>query len=401
MRQLSTLLDESGCSALLIIAESSRDPFIAPFVGSARLHKSFVVAPREGPVRLGYFTPMERGEAALSGLELLTPEALDIERWSREGQAPCQLLANVLSRGLQLSGVTPGNVALSGLAPAGQLQAACGQLSGEGWSFQPGGELVQRLRRSKSEDDLASMRKAAEGSMAAMRRVAETLAGAVEMEGELWLWTEKLKVTNLKNLVAETLASYGLEQPEGNIIAPAEEGAVPHNVGTEERALRPGESLVVDLFPRHRLFSDCTRTFCFGEAPEALQQAHAVTLAALQLAHERTQVGASTWQLQEAVCEHIQGAGYPTPISEPGTTRGYVHGLGHGVGYAVHELPSFRKEADEVDRTLQAGDVITLEPGIYEPEQGFAVRLEDMVALTDDGAENLTPLPYDLNPAAW
>lgn len=401
MRQLPTLLDASGCKALVIIAESSRDPYIAPFVGAARLHKSFVVAPREGPIRLGYFTPMERGEAALSGLDLLTPEALDIERWSRQGQAPWQLLANVLGRALQLCGVEPGTVALSGLAPAGQLQAACGQLAGEGWSFVPGGELVQRLRRSKSEDDVASMRTAAEGTGAAMRRVAETLAGAVEMEGELWLWTEKLKVSNLKTLVAETLASYGLEQPEGNIIAPAEEGAVPHNVGTDDRAIKPGDSLVVDLFPRHRLFSDCTRTFCFGEASEALQKAHATALAALQLAHERTQVGASTWQLQEAVCEHIQSAGYPTPISDPGTTRGYVHGLGHGVGYAVHELPSFRKEAPEADRTLQVGDVITLEPGIYEPEPGFAVRLEDLVVLGQDGPENLTPLPYDLNPAAW
>ena len=401
MRQLPSLLESKGCRALVIIAESSRDPYLAPFVGRARLHKCFLVAPLEGPVRLGYFTPMERGEAALSGLDLLTPEELDIERWSRDGSEPWQVLANVLSRGLQLCGVAPGTVALSGLGPAGQTEAACRQLSDEGWSFTPGGSLVERLRRAKSKDDIDSMRQAAEGSMAAFRRVAETLVGAVEMEGELWLWTERLKVENLKRIVAETLASYNLEQPEGSIVAPAEEGAVPHNVGTPSRALRPGESLVVDLFPRHRLFSDCTRTFCVGEPSDALRQAHATVLEALQLSHRQSRAGVVAWDLQQQVCDYFQGLGHPTPLSHPGTLNGYVHGLGHGVGFAVHELPSFRKEAKDEDGVLLAGDVITLEPGLYEPEAGYAVRLEDMVLVEEDGVENLTPLPYDLNPAAW
>lgn len=401
MLQLPSMLEESGCRALVILAESSRDPFMAPFVGAARLHRCFLIAPSEGPVRLGYFTPMERGEAALSGLELLSPEDLDIERWSRDGQAPWQILASVLQQALQRCGVAPGPIALSGLSPAGRVEAACRRLAQDGWSFRPGASMVERLRRAKSEADIADMRLAATGSMAAFRRVAETLAGAVEMEGELWLWTEKLKVENLKRIVAETLASFDLEQPEGLIIAPAEEGAVPHNVGTADRAIRPGDSLVVDLFPRHRLYSDCSRTFCVGEPSEGLRKAHASVLAALERAHQQVRPGVTGWQLQESVCGHFEAAGYPTPLSHPGTQRGYVHGLGHGVGFAVHELPSFRQEAEKGDGRLVAGDVITLEPGLYEPEEGFAVRLEDLVLVGEEGGENLTPLPYDLDPAAW
>ena len=87
-------------------------------------------------------------------------------------------------------------------------------------------------------------------------------------------------------------------------------------------------------------------------------------------------------------------------MSHPGTTRGYVHGLGHGVGFELHEYPSFRRHAGP-EGVLAAGDVITLEPGLYEPEQGFGVRLEDLVALVADGSENLTPLPYELDPRAW
>ena len=92
-------------------------------------------------------------------------------------------------------------------------------------------------------------------------------------------------------------------------------------------------------------------------------------------------------------------AGYPTPISEPGTTRGYVHNLGHGVGFDLHELPTFKKSAG-AEGVLREGDVFTLEPGLYDPEERWAVRLEDLHHLTE-GLEVLTPLPYELDPRAW
>ena len=87
-------------------------------------------------------------------------------------------------------------------------------------------------------------------------------------------------------------------------------------------------------------------------------------------------------------------------VREPATTTGYVHGLGHGVGFELHEYPSFRREAGE-EGVLEVGDLLTLEPGLYDPEAGWGVRLEDLVYLGPDGPESLTPLPYDLDPRAW
>ena len=101
------------------------------------------------------------------------------------------------------------------------------------------------------------------------------------------------------------------------------------------------------------------------------------------------------------MCDLFQDGGFPTPISHRGTQRGYVHGLGHGVGYEVHELPSFREHAPPAEGTLEEGDVLTLEPGLYEPEDGWAVRLEDLYLVDTDGPVNLTPLPRDLDPRAW
>jgi len=397
---LDTGLGELGAAALVVVATSSRDPYLAPFVRGARLHHSLLIVPRGGAPRLGYFTPMERGEAAGAGLELLTPEKLDVERWVRDHPSH-ELFAHVLSRGLHVLGIAPGKVALAGSLPAGWLLAVREVLGQEGWTLEAGEALVERWRRHKGPGELAAIEQAAAGTCAAMRRVAEMLAASDASKGALTLEGEPLTVGRLRSAVAQCLSGYGLEQPWGNIVAPAEEGAIPHSAGTDERVVAAGESLVVDLFPRGLLAADCTRTFCVGEPSADLARGHATVLAALDAAREAARPGARGWDLQEQACRHIIAAGWPTPLDQPGTTRGYVHGLGHGVGYEIHELPSFRRDAAGAAGRLEAGDVITLEPGLYEPEDGWAVRLEDLYAVTEGGVRNLTPLPYDLDPRAW
>lgn len=398
---LDDLLLEQGCGALLVLAKSSRDPHIAPFVGAGRIHRCFVLAPRGAPPRLGYFTPMERGEAAITGLEPLTPEALDILRWSRDGASPAKLLGNVLSRALQLCGLSPGPVAVAGSIPAGELVGAFDLLAAEGWSFVAGEGIVERLSKCKTRQQIEAVAQAARGTCEAFRRVAETLASARVEGGELVVAGEALRIGRLRSLVALTLAEHGLEQPWGNIVAPAEEGAVPHNSGTDSRVLRAGESLIVDIFPRGLLAADCTRTFCVGEPHAALAEAHALVRDALEAAEPEARAGAWAWDLQQKVSDRFVAAGWPTSVSDPGTERGYVHGLGHGVGFEIHEMPSFRREANPWEGRIEVGDVLTLEPGLYEPDEGWAVRLENLYAIEDDGPRNLTPLPYDLDPGAW
>jgi Xaa-Pro aminopeptidase len=99
---------------------------------------------------------------------------------------------------------------------------------------------------------------------------------------------------------------------------------------------------------------------------------------------------------QRLSCEPYEQAGLPTQLSKaPGQVleEGYFHSLGHGVGLDVHEAPLLGRAPD----VLVAGDVITLEPGCYRPGFG-GCRLEDLVLVTDDGAELLTDFPYDLEP---
>jgi Xaa-Pro aminopeptidase len=385
----------------VVLAATARDPDLAPFTGAVHVHGSFLVAPRRGTPCLGYLTPMERDEAAATGLRLLTPEDLDVARWARQGEPEEAMLAAVLERALLLAGIAPGaRLALAGHHGAGLVAAVAERLRGSGWAFVPGHHLLLQLRKAKTAGELTAIRAAAAGTVDAFRAVAALLAGAEARGGELWLEGERLRAGRLRREVAARLAAHGLEQPEGNILAAGADAGVPHTAGPDDRVLAPGQALVVDLFPKGFLFADCTRTFCVGPAPAPLLAAHAVVREALAAAHARALPGARGWALQEETCAQLAAHGHPTPVTHPGTTRGYVHGLGHGVGFELHEYPSFRRHAGP-EGELAVGDVLTLEPGLYEPEGGWGIRLEDLVALGPEGPENLTPLPYGLDPRSW
>jgi Xaa-Pro aminopeptidase len=419
--ELTAGLDELGCQALLVVAQSASDPDLAAFLGApANVGGALLVVPLGGPPRLAYLTAMERDEAAATGLQLITPEQLEVLRAAEEAPEPAAYLAWVIGRALGASGISPGRLALAGQAPAGEVYGACAALARQGWTWVPGNELVRLVRKRKTVAEVAAIRQAAAAAAGAIRAVAGCLAAARIDDGRqappaapaplagagLWLDGRPLTVGRLRAEAARVMAAHGAEQPRGNVLAPGAEAAVPHSAGSDDRALRAGEPLIVDLFPRVAgrdrppQFADCTRTLCAGEPPRALARAHAAVLAALAVARSLAVPGARGWDVQEAVCLQFEEAGYPTPLHHPGTLTGYVHNLGHGVGYELHELPIFRKVAG-AEGVLAVGDVFTLEPGLYDAEAGYGVRLEDLCYLGPDGLEVLTPLPYDLDPRRW
>ena len=399
-------LDGLGCAALAVVASSGRDPDLAPWVGGADVGRSVLVLPRGAPPRLAYPTPMERAEAAATGLALVTPEALGLPELARSGAGEAEELAVKLRGALGAAGVVPGRVAVTGFAPAGVAHAACRALEAEGWTFVPGGGLARWLRKAKTAAELEGIRRAAAGAVAAFRRVAGCLAAAVPEDGSgrggarMILGGEPLTAGRLRAEAAAELAMRGLGLPEGSIVAAGADGSVPHSRGGDARVVRAGESLIVDLFPRGALWADCTRTLCYGLPQPALAAAHEAVCAAQAAAAASAAPGVRAWDLQLVACGVFEERGYATPVSVPDTTHGYVHNLGHGVGYELHELPSFRKESG-AEGVLGMGDVLTLEPGLYEPELGWGVRVEDLFWLGEAGLERLTDLPRELDPRAY
>ncbi|MCS7071702.1 MAG: M24 family metallopeptidase, partial [Anaerolinea sp.] len=139
---------------------------------------------------------------------------------------------------------------------------------------------------------------------------------------------------------------------------------------------------------------DMTRTWCIGEAPPEVQAAHDQVRTAFDIALSSFRLDLPAARLQEAVLDYFEAQGHPTVRSHPGTTDGYVHSLGHGIGLNIHERPSISHLSKDV---LRAGCAITIEPGLYYPERGFGVRIEDSFVIGADGALiSLTPFPKDL-----
>jgi Xaa-Pro aminopeptidase len=258
-------------------------------------------------------------------------------------------------------------------------------------------ELFDDRRRAKTEAQLAGMRRAQRAAEAAMDACRELLRRAEIRGDELLLDGEQLTVERVKADLNMVFAAHDTTADE-YIVAPGAQGAVGHDMGSGP--IRPGTPLVVDIFPRDNasaVYTDMTRTFVVGDVPEQVREWHRLCKEALDAAVADIRAGVGTRAVFDHTCDIFEAAGEPTQrTKQPGETLadGFFHGLGHGVGLEVHEEPGMGRLAS---KTLVAGDVVTVEPGLYRAGYG-GVRLEDIVLVTENGGEVITDYPYDLEP---
>jgi Xaa-Pro aminopeptidase len=231
--------------------------------------------------------------------------------------------------------------------------------------------LVERLRAVKEPAELETMREAAAISDLMFAALAEE-----RFTGR----TERELAWRVRELFHEHGSS---ELAFDSIVAAAENGASPH-ADVRDVEIPAGTLVTVDAGCRVDGYaSDCTRTFATGDLPDELARAYEVCLEAQLAGLEAFAPGASGRDADAAARDLITAAGWGEQFG---------HGLGHGIGLEVHEAPAVRAESTD---TLEAGNVVSCEPGIYLPGLG-GVRIEDMVLVTDDGRERLTQAPKDL-----
>jgi Xaa-Pro aminopeptidase len=271
------------------------------------------------------------------------------------------------------------------------------RLRADGVELTVDGGLFDDRRRVKTDAELAGIRRAQRAAEAGMDAARELLRSATPNGKGLEVDGEPLTVERVKAAMSQAFAAHGTTADDF-IVAPGPQGAVGHDMGSG--AISAGVPIVIDIWPRDNesfMFCDMTRTFVVGDVPEDVQRWHELTKQALDRAISEIKDGADGRSIFDGTCEIYEGAGEPTQrTKEAGKplANGFFHGLGHGVGLEVHEQPGMGFASKD---PLKAGDVVTVEPGCYR--QGYGgVRLEDLVLVTKDGAENLTQYPYDLAP---
>jgi len=233
------------------------------------------------------------------------------------------------------------------------------------------GGLVEQLRLVKDEQEIERIRAAALLADGALQRVLEDgLAGRTERDVALALEHE------MQRLGAQR-ASFD------TIVAAGAHGALPH-ASPRDVEIPAGTLVVIDWGAELDGYcSDCTRTFATGEPGERAREVYELVRRAQLAGLDAVGPGRSARAADAAARE---------PIAAAGRGDQFGHGLGHGVGVEIHEAPRLSRTSTA---TLAAGNVVTVEPGVYLPGE-LGVRIEDLVAVTDDGRDVLSTLPKEL-----
>ncbi|MGE5282340.1 MAG: aminopeptidase P family protein [Chloroflexota bacterium] len=232
------------------------------------------------------------------------------------------------------------------------------------------GGAVEKLRRVKDETEL------------------EAIAAAAELADEVWRWSLERGLAGRSELdvarAAEArMREQGAEPSFPAIVAAGPNGALPH-AEPGEREIGRGELVVFDMGAKLDGYcSDGTRTFATGEPGESGRAVYELVLAAQEEALAAVRDGARAEDVDAVARERIAAAGHGDRFG---------HGLGHGVGLEVHEEPRVSQRSEDV---LAAGEVVTIEPGVYLPGE-FGVRIEDLVVVAENGHRNLSGLPKRL-----
>jgi Xaa-Pro aminopeptidase len=240
----------------------------------------------------------------------------------------------------------------------------------EGVTLEGSGPTVEKLRRVKEDAEL------------------EAIAAAAELADEVWRWTLEHGLAgrselNVARAAEARMRELGAAPSFPTIVAAGPNGALPH-AEPGEREIGHGELVVFDMGAKLDGYcSDGTRTFATGDPGERGRAVYETVREAQAAALEAIAAGVRGEDLDGVARKAIEAAGCGDRFG---------HGLGHGVGLEVHEEPRVSPRSEAV---LEAGEVVTIEPGIYLPGE-FGVRIEDLVAVTGDGCRNLSGLPKDL-----
>lgn len=367
--------------AMLLVGDSASNPNL--YYKTHFLAGDPFVYLEQGGQGLLVVSPMEAGRARKESV-VGTVQTFDdygyrdlVRELADRGQAFGHMLARIIER----AGVD--RVAVEPIFPVFYADL----LREKGIQVDVDPDLLVEQRRHKSADEVEAIAAAQRAAERATQRAIDMMAASDIHDGILYHEGKPLTSERLREAVDMSLLRDNMETAHGSIIAPGPGSADPHWEGSGP--VHAGEAVVMDIFPRgksSRYFGDMTRTAVKGQPSETLQAMYDAVLRAQEAALAEIHAGANGKDVHQAVERVFEQAGFAGEGSGPR----YTHGTGHGVGLEIHEGPGL----STTDQELREGDVVTVEPGLYDPAIG-GVRIEDTVVVTADGYRNLNSLPKE------
>jgi len=389
---LDKLLIENEAAGLWVTGPAQHNPAMVYLTGGGHMTMADVIKPIGEPMVLCH-APMEREEAARTGLQTINYTQFPLKPRLEAAQGDRVLVQALLYKEIfEQIGLTEGTVLLYGRSEVGKHYSLVNKLQEllPGLTFK--GDLddavLLQAMATKDEAEIERIRAMGVITRTVVARVADYLTHhAVEDETLVKEDGSPLTIGEVKGLINLWLAEMGAENPEDTIFAIGRDAGVPHSTGTPSDPIRLGRTIVFDIFPCEKgggYFYDFTRTWCLGYAPEEVQALYDQVKAVYDQVVSELETDLNAAHFQRRTCELFEAQRHPTIRQNPATESGYVHSLGHGVGLNIHEKPWFSHSEDPTN-ALVPGSVFTIEPGLYYPEKGMGVRLEDTYHVTSDG----------------
>lgn len=401
---LDQLMRNMDLDALLIKGAASHNSAMVYFTGMVHMSDGFVLKRRDHPAVV-FCNPMEREEAARSGLPVKNLADYKPMQLLRAANGDAVRAGTALLRLILEEYTVKGRVAIYGHTDLGPTYASYRQLEAEMEGLQLVGEnrhdsTLAMARSTKDADELERIRQMGLVTTAVIGDVAQFLSshrarGAVLVNSQ----DQVLTIGEVKKRINLWLAMRGAENPKGTIFSAGRDAGIPHSTGRDQDPVPVGVPIIFDLFPCEQgggYFYDFTRTWAIGFASDELLELYDDVSSTYQAMLQSFKPGTRTRDYQIRTCELFAERGHATVLEHPETENGYVHSLGHGLGLDVHEAPFF-SQLESNRATLEVGSVFTCEPGLYYPERGMGVRLEDTLFINQQGeAEVFVDYPHDL-----
>ncbi len=326
--------------------------------------------------------PMERDEAAKTGLRLVSAANYKMQDIVRQvGGDRLEARVEWTRRLFDDLGVS-GRVGFFGADAVGPTFAyldALGRAEFVEVVAEYENDVISQARKTKDAQEVALIREACRLTEGVIGQTLDFLRAYPVKDGVLTRPDgSPLTVGDVKAFIRREEAAAGLDDP-GCIFAIGRDAGVPHSSGTPTDPIRLWQTIVFDIFPRltGSYYADITRTWCLGYAPDEVLRAYETVMRVHDALERAFDTRRMSYEFQDMACDLFEAAGHRTIRQDLAVTNGYVHSLGHGFGLDVHEPPSMGLRGVRPDEPLEAGTIITNEPGLYYPDRGFGIRVED------------------------
>lgn len=401
---IDALMKARNLDALIIFGNAEHNPPMTYMTGGGHVSHATLIK-KQGEDAVLFHGDMERGEAAKSGLKLISYSKYDgVELYKKAGGDGT--LAGALRTELMFKdlGLTSGRVGLYGIYDLSAVFGMLAHLQKLIPSVEFVGEpredsLFMRAMETKDEVEVERIRKIGRVTTAVVDKVREYLVSR-DVQDEVLLKEDgtPLTVGDVHSKIRLWVAEQGAELPSGFIFAIGADAGMPHSAGTPTDLMKLGQTIVFDIYPAEPgggYYYDFTRTWSLGYATPEAQELYDQVKEIFDTLNDNFDLNVPFRNYNVMTCEYYESKGHQTPLHTKAPIEGYVHSLGHGVGLNIHERPFSGFTAGE-DERLSPGVIVTSEPGLYYPEKGMGVRIEDTLWVRPDGKmETLVEYPYD------